>query len=51
MLVAIIHHQNNASKRVVEKVGMKWMKQTYFNNVFVDIFSLSRGEVVLEPQK
>lgn len=44
MLIAIINHQNDVSKRVVKKVGMKLMKQTKFKNILVDVFCLKRGE-------
>ena len=40
MLISIIHHQNEASKRVAKKVGMVLMKQTNFKNNLVDIFCL-----------
>ncbi len=40
MLISIIHHQNEASKRVAKKVGMKLMKQTHFKNVLVDVFCM-----------
>ncbi len=42
MLISIIHHQNDASKRVAKKVGMEWMKRTSFKNVLVDIFYLKK---------
>lgn len=42
MLISIIHHQNDASKRVARKVGMQLMKQTNFKNVLVDVFCLKR---------
>ncbi len=44
MLISIINHQNDASKRVAKKVGMKLMKQTNFKNVLVDVFCLKREE-------
>lgn len=45
VLISIIHHQNEGSKRVANKVGMRWMKQTNFKNVCVDVFCLKREEV------
>jgi ribosomal-protein-alanine N-acetyltransferase len=45
LLISIINHQNNASKRVAKKVGMKLMKQTNFKNVLVDVFCLKKEEV------
>lgn len=42
MLISIINHKNDASKRVAKKVGMKLMKQTNFKNVLVDVFCLKR---------
>lgn len=50
LLISIINHQNDASKRVAKKVGMKLMKQTNFKNVQVDIFCLKRGEIVSPGQ-
>ncbi|HIF0233125.1 TPA: GNAT family N-acetyltransferase [Legionella pneumophila] len=44
-LIAIIHHQNHASKRVAMKVGMSFIKQTHFNNVLVDVFYLKKEDV------
>lgn len=44
MLISIINHQNDASKRVAKKVGMRLMKQTNFKNVLVDVFCLKREE-------
>lgn len=44
MLISIIIHQNDASKRVAKKVGMILMKQTNFKNVLVDVFCLKREE-------
>jgi len=49
MLISIINHQNDASKRVAKKVGMKLMKQTNFKNVLVDVFCLKKEEVSLTP--
>lgn len=43
MLISIINHHNDASKRVAKKVGMRLMKQTTFKNVLVDVFCLKRG--------
>lgn len=51
MLISIIHHQNDASKRVAKKVGMKFMKQTHFKSALVDIFCLRREEVILDHHK
>lgn len=45
LLISIIHHQNEASKRVAKKVGMEWMKKTKFKNVLVDVFWLKRKEL------
>ena len=45
MLISIINLQNEASKRVAKKVGMRWMKQTTFKNVLVDVFCLKREEL------
>jgi ribosomal-protein-alanine N-acetyltransferase len=42
MLISIIHHQNDASKRVAKKVGMALMKKTNFKNVLVDVFCLKK---------
>lgn len=39
-LIAIIHHENTASKHVASKVGMKFMKQTNFKCVLVDVFMI-----------
>jgi len=44
MLISIINHHNDASKRVATKVGMRLMKQTTFKNVLVDVFCLKRDE-------
>lgn len=44
MLISIINHHNDASKRVAKKVGMRLMKQTTFKNVLVDVFCLKRDE-------
>lgn len=44
LLISIINHQNDASKRVAKKVGMRLMKQTNFKNVLVDVFCLKREE-------
>jgi ribosomal-protein-alanine N-acetyltransferase len=46
-LISIIHHQNDASKRVAKKVGMRLMKETHFKNVLVDIFCLKREDFTL----
>lgn len=43
MLISIINHQNDASKRVAKKIGMRLMKQTNFKNVLVDVFCLSNA--------
>lgn len=43
MLISIIHHKNDASKRVAKKVGMKLMKQTDFKNILVDIFYIKKN--------
>jgi ribosomal-protein-alanine N-acetyltransferase len=53
LLISIIHHHNDASKRVAKKVGMKLMKQTNFRNVLVDVFCLKREEMVSlgQPKK
>ncbi|WP_454785482.1 GNAT family N-acetyltransferase [Legionella sp. WA2024007413] len=45
MLISIINHKNEASKRVAKKVGMQLMKQTNFKNVLVDVFCLKREEI------
>ena len=45
MLISIINHQNDASKHVAKKVGMRLMKQTNFKNVLVDVFFLKREEL------
>jgi ribosomal-protein-alanine N-acetyltransferase len=42
MLISIIHHQNDASKRVAKKVGMELLEQTNFKNVLVDVFFLKK---------
>lgn len=42
MLISIIHHHNDASKRVAKKVGMQLLKTTEFKNVWVDVFYLKR---------
>lgn len=47
MLISIINHQNNASKCVAKKVGMRLMKQTNFKHVLVDVFCLKKEEVSL----
>lgn len=44
LLISIINHKNDASKRVAKKVGMRLMKQTNFKNVLVDVFCLKREE-------
>ena len=44
MLISIIHHQNDASKCVAKKAGLRLMKKTNFKNVLVDIFCLKREE-------
>lgn len=44
ILISIINQQNDASKCVAKKVGMKLMKQTNFKNVLVDVFCLKREE-------
>lgn len=49
MLISIIHHQNDASKRVAKKVGLQLMKQTNFKNVLVDVFFLTKEEISLTP--
>lgn len=49
MLISIINHQNAASKRVAQKVGMRLMKKTHFKNVLADIFCLKKEEVSLTP--
>lgn len=49
LLISIINHQNDASKRVAKKVGMSLMKQTNFKNVLVDVFCLKKEEVSLTP--
>lgn len=43
MLISIIHHQNDASKRVAKKVGLRLMKQTNFKNAMVDVFFLKKN--------
>lgn len=43
MLISIINHQNDASKRVAKKVGMKLMKQTNFKNILVDVFCIEKN--------
>lgn len=50
LLISIIHHHNDASKRVAKKVGMKLMKQTNFKNVLVDVFCLKREDIVSPGQ-
>lgn len=45
ILISIINHQNDASKRVAKKIGMKLMRQTNFKNVLVDVFCLKREEL------
>ena len=50
LLISIIHHQNDASKRVAKRVGMRLMKKTNFKNVLVDIFSLKREELTISDQ-
>lgn len=50
MLISIINHQNDVSKRVAKKVGMKLMKQTNFKNVLVDVFCLKREELTVSGQ-
>ena len=45
MLISIINHQNDASKHVAKKVGMRLMKQTNFKNVLVDVFFLKREKL------
>jgi hypothetical protein len=50
MLISIIHHQNDASKRVAKRVGMRLMKKTNFKNVLVDVFSLKREEFTISDQ-
>ena len=42
MLISIIHHQNQASKGVAKKIGMKLMKKIHFKIVLVDVFCLTR---------
>ena len=41
-LVSIIHVDNMASKRVAQKVGLDYMKQTNFKGNLVDIFYIKR---------
>jgi len=50
MLISIIHHQNDASKRVAKKVGMRLMKKTDFKNVLVDVFCLKKEEFTISDQ-
>ena len=50
MLISIIHHQNDSSKRVAKKVGLRLMKQTNFKNVLVDVFCLKREELTISEQ-
>lgn len=50
MLISIIHHQNDASKRVAKKVGMRLMKQTNFKHVLVDVFYLKREALTVSGQ-
>ena len=45
LLISIINHQNDASKRVAKKVGMRMMKQTKFKTISVDVFCLKKEEV------
>lgn len=45
MLISIINHQNDASKRVAKKVGMQHMKRTEFKNILVDVYFLKREKV------
>ena len=45
MLISIINHQNDASKHVAKKVGMKLMRQASFKNVLVDVFFLKREKL------
>lgn len=47
MLISIIHHQNDASKQVAQKVGMQLMKKTYFNTILVDVFCLKREDLAM----
>lgn len=47
ILISIINHQNDASKRVAKKVGMKFMKQTNFKNVLVDVFCIEKNHTLL----
>jgi ribosomal-protein-alanine N-acetyltransferase len=42
-LISIINHKNEASKKVALKIGMTFMKQTYFKGILVDVFTLTRG--------
>ena len=51
MLISIINHQNAASKRVAQKVGMRLMKKTNFKNVLVDVFCLIVLRSVFEEMK
>lgn len=39
-LISIIHVDNLASKRVAEKVGLKFLKQTHFKGNVVDVFCI-----------
>jgi ribosomal-protein-alanine N-acetyltransferase len=50
MLISIIHHQNEASKRVAKRVGMRLMEKTHFKNVLVDVFSLKKEELTISNQ-
>lgn len=40
-LISIIHQENDASKNVARKVGMKLLKKTTFKNTPVDIFNIN----------
>lgn len=43
-VISLIHPDNHASRRVVEKMGMKFEKQTTFKTFPTDVFAISRAE-------
>lgn len=51
LLISIIHHQNDASKRVAKKAGLRLMKKTNFKQVMVDVFCLKREELAVSCGK
>jgi len=50
-IVAVVHPQNVASQSVVEKIGLRYVKDARFYNADVEYYALSREEFEANPNR